>query len=57
MADDKDRARRRWAGHGHLGGFLLQTLVLILVKLGIWGFIFLVALRLSGEPMPWDPRF
>lgn len=53
MADDKDPEALHWAGHGNISGFLLQTLTLIVINLGIWGFIFLLALRLSGKPMPW----
>lgn len=38
----------RWAGHGHVGAFLLQLTILIVVKLALWGFIFLIALKFSG---------
>ncbi len=44
----------RWAGHGHVGAFVFQIGALIAVKLAVWGFIFLLALRLLGEPMPWN---
>lgn len=46
--------KQKWAGHGHVGKFLLQVGALIAVNLGIWFFVFLMALRLSGEPMPWE---
>ena len=54
MAADDDRDKTPWAGRGHRLGCLLQTMALLVVNLGVWGFIFLLALRLSGEPMPWQ---
>lgn len=51
---DGDEPEIRWAGHGHVGAFLLQISVLIAVNLAVWGFIFLMALSLLGEPMPWE---
>ncbi len=38
----------RWAGHGHVGGFLLQLGILIGVNLALWGVVFLMALKFSG---------
>ena len=51
---DSGDEEMHWAGHGHVGAFLLQLGSLILVNLALWGFIFLMALRLLGEPMPWN---
>lgn len=49
-----DDEEMRWAGHGHVGAFLVQFGSLILVNLAIWGFVFLMALKLLGKPMPWN---
>ena len=38
----------RWAGHGHVGAFLLQVGILIAVNLALWGFVFLMALKFAG---------
>lgn len=38
----------RWAGHGHVGAFLLQTSLLLLANLALWGVVFLMALKFSG---------
>ena len=54
MAADDDRDKTPWAGRGNRLGCLLQTMALLVVNLGVWGFIFLLALRLSGKPMPWQ---
>ena len=50
---DDSKEPLHWAGHGHVGAFLLQLGMLIAVNLAAWGFIFLMALRLLGKPMPW----
>lgn len=46
-SDEKDEPMH-WAGHGHVGAFLLQLGILILVNLAVWGFVFLMALKFSG---------
>lgn len=38
----------RWAGHGHLGAFLMQVGILIAVNLALWGFVFLMAMKFAG---------
>lgn len=38
----------RWAGHGNVGGFLLQVSILIAVNLGLWGVVFLMAMKFAG---------
>lgn len=38
----------RWAGHGHVGAFLMQVGILIGVNLALWGVVFLMALKFAG---------
>jgi len=44
--------RRRWAGHGHVGTFLLQLGCLILVNLAVWGLIAWSAMQYAGHRIP-----
>ncbi|MEQ8584866.1 MAG: hypothetical protein RLO01_05295 [Thalassobaculaceae bacterium] len=45
----------RWAGHGHVGAFLLQVGILIAVNLALWGVVFLMALKFAGVIGTPDP--
>ncbi len=40
---------QRWAGHGHVGAFLLQLACLVAVLLAVWGFFLVWALRFAGR--------
>ncbi|MCR9073676.1 MAG: hypothetical protein NXI18_18480 [Alphaproteobacteria bacterium] len=44
----KSAAPLRWAGHGHIGAFLMQVGILIGVNLALWGVVFLMALKFAG---------
>ena len=53
MAADDDRDKPPWAGRGHRLGCLLQTMALLVVNLGVWGFIFLLALDTVLKYLLW----
>lgn len=38
----------RWAGHGHVGAFLMQAGILISVNLALWGVVLLMAMKFAG---------
>jgi len=52
---DPEEEPLRWAGHGHVGAFLLQVSILIVVNLALWGFVFLMALKFAGVIGSEDP--
>lgn len=47
--------RRHWAGHRHVGAFLVQLLALIMVNLALWGLFAWSAIRYARDTVPLSP--
>lgn len=61
MSDNRESepTKPEWAGKGHMLGCLIQTGILLLINLAVWGFVFIFAVKQSSVPitdvLPWWP--